>query len=137
MDFNDTPELAEFRSEIRAWLLANARTELPEGVKYGGDAIFAEAKAWYKKTADAGYACLDWPKEYGGAGLSPLHKVVWSQEVAKYAEPDGYFVIGIGNCGPAVTHFSDEQLKQRLLPRMASAEDVWCQLFSEPSAGSD
>ncbi|MBT8139128.1 MAG: acyl-CoA dehydrogenase family protein [Gammaproteobacteria bacterium] len=137
MDFNDTPELASFRNEIREWLAANARTELPEGVKYGGEAIYAVAKEWYKKTAEAGYACLDWPKEYGGAGLTPLHKVVWAQEVANYAEPDSYFVIGIGNCGPAVTHFSDEKLKQRLLPRMASADDVWCQLFSEPSAGSD
>jgi alkylation response protein AidB-like acyl-CoA dehydrogenase len=63
--------------------------------------------------------------------------VIWSQEVSNYAEPDGYFVIGIGNCGPAIMHFAAEEQKQELLPPMASAETVWCQMFSEPSAGSD
>ena len=80
---------------------------------------------------------MDWPQEYGGAGLSQIHKVIWSQEVENYAEPDGYFVIGIGNCGPALMHFASEEQKRQLLPRMAYAEDVWCQMFSEPNAGSD
>lgn len=138
MDFNDTPELAEFRTDVRAWLDANSerRTDkLHMGVE--GDGVFQEAKDWYKKKADAGYACLTWPKEYGGAGLTSLHDVVWSQEVANYRTRDAQFVIGIGNCGPAIMHFAEEEAKRELLPRMASAEDVWCQLFSEPSAGSD
>lgn len=137
MDFNDSSEQAEFRAEIRRWLADNAR--LPQDVSYSGDitAHYQSAKSWYKKKAEAGYACLDWPKKYGGAGLSAIHKVIWAEEVEKYAEPDQYFVIGIGNCGPAVTHYCNEEQRQQMLPRMASAEDVWCQLFSEPSAGSD
>ncbi|MFK7977558.1 MAG: acyl-CoA dehydrogenase family protein [Halioglobus sp.] len=138
MDFNDTPELATFRSEARAWLEANAelRTDkLHMGME--GEAAFLEAKEWYKKKSDAGFACLTWPKEYGGAGLTSLHDVVWSQEVANFKTRDAQFVIGIGNCGPAIMHFAEEEAKRELLPKMASAEDVWCQLFSEPSAGSD
>lgn len=138
MDFNDSPELAEFRQNVRQWLSANAkqRTDnLYKGME--GDHVFQEAKTWYKKVAEAGYACLTWPKEYGGAGLSQMHAVIWSQEVARFETRDSYFVIGIGNCGPAIMHYGSEEMKKTLLPRMASAEDVWCQLFSEPSAGSD
>ena len=138
MDFKDTPELAAFRAEIRQWLDDNAerRTDnLHMGME--GEEAFLEAKDWYKKKADAGYASMTWPKEYGGAGLTSLHDVVWSQEVQNYRTRDAQFVIGIGNCGPAIMHFAEEEAKKELLPRMASAEDVWCQLFSEPSAGSD
>ncbi|MFT4518675.1 MAG: alkylation response protein AidB-like acyl-CoA dehydrogenase [Halioglobus sp.] len=138
MDFNDTPELATFRSEVRSWLEANATARTnKQFMGMEGDEALAEAKAWYKKKADAGYASLTWAKEYGGGGLTSLHDVVWSQEVANFLTRDAHFVIGIGNCGPAIIHFADEETKRELLPRMASAEDVWCQLFSEPSAGSD
>ncbi len=138
MDFQDTPELAAFRSDVKTWLAANAqrRTDkLHMGME--GEAAFLEAKEWYRKKAEAGFACLTWPKEYGGAGLTSLHDVVWAQEVQDYKTRDAQFVIGIGNCGPAIMHFANEEAKRELLPRMASAEDVWCQLFSEPGAGSD
>jgi len=138
MDFKDTPELAKFRQEVRTWLDANAerRTDnLNMGME--GEEAHLAGKAWYRKKAEAGFACLTWPKEYGGAGLTSLHDVVWTQEVANYRTRDAQFVIGIGNCGPAIMHFANEEAKRELLPRMASAEDVWCQLFSEPSAGSD
>ncbi len=138
MDFEDTPELAVFRSEVRDWLDANAQRRTDQlflGME--GDQAFQEAKAWYKKKSQAGFACLTWPREYGGAGLTPLHEVIWAQEVENYKTRDAHFVIGIGNCGPAIMHFASEEAKVELLPRMASAEDVWCQLFSEPSAGSD
>jgi alkylation response protein AidB-like acyl-CoA dehydrogenase len=138
MDFQDTPQLAAFRSDVKVWLEANAtrRTDkLHMGME--GDTAFQEAQDWYKKKADDGFACLTWAKEYGGAGLTSLHEVVWTQEVEHYKTRDAHFVIGIGNCGPAIMHFASEEAKRKLLPRMASAEDVWCQLFSEPSAGSD
>jgi alkylation response protein AidB-like acyl-CoA dehydrogenase len=138
MDFHDTPELAAFRAEVKAWLSANATARTDQRhIGMEGDAPFREAKVWYKLKADAGFACLTWPREYGGAGLTPVHEVVWQQEVANYLTRDSQFVIGIGNCGPAIMHFADEEVKRKLLPRMASAEDVWCQLFSEPCAGSD
>ena len=136
----DTPEQAEFRHEVRAWLTQRAplRTEevrIMRGQDQAGS--YERAKDWYAKVAQAGYACLTWPREYGGAGLSQLYQVIWSQEVANFDTPDGYFVIGIGNCGPAIQAFAPEQVKRELLPKMASAEHVWCQLFSEPAAGSD
>lgn len=137
MDFRDTSEQAEFRKKIRAWLKDNAKPANSGSHERELSTRYHEARAWYKKKARAGYACLDWPKEYGGAGLSAIHKVIWSQEVAKFDEPDDYFVIGLGNCGPAIMHFTEEPLRTKLLTRMASNEDVWCQLFSEPSAGSD
>tara|TARA_R110002110_G_scaffold415765_3_gene655321 strand:- start:90181 stop:91404 length:1224 start_codon:yes stop_codon:yes gene_type:complete len=138
MDFEDSTEQAQFRAEVRSWLQQNAprRTDkLLRGME--GDAAFDEAKAWYKKKAEAGYGSMSWPKEYGGAGLTSLHEVIWSQEVENFETREGYFVIGIGNCGPAIMHYASEEEKRVLLPRMASAEDVWCQLFSEPGAGSD
>ncbi|MEM1110420.1 MAG: acyl-CoA dehydrogenase family protein [Pseudomonadota bacterium] len=138
MDFNDTPELAAFRTEARAWLAASAERRTDElNMGMEGEQALLEGKDWYKRKAEAGLSCLSWPKEYGGAGLTQLHEVVWSQEVAKYRTRDAQFVIGIGNCGPAIMHFAPEEVRRELLPRMASAEDVWCQLFSEPSAGSD
>mgnify|MGYP000288928071 FL=1 len=102
MDFEDTPELAAFRSEVKNWLEANAeqRTDnLHMGME--GEEAFQEAKEWYRKKAEAGYACLTWPQEYGGAGLSSLHEVVWTQEVQNYRTRDAHFVIGIGNASRA------------------------------------
>jgi acyl-CoA dehydrogenase len=138
MDFQDTSELAAFRSNVKIWLEANAtrRTDkLHMGME--GDTAFQEAKDWYKKKADDGFACLTWAKEYGGAGLTSLHEVVWTQEVENYKTRDAHFVIGIGNCGPAVMHFASEEAKRKLLPRMASAEDVWwrdCAPAQNPTA---
>lgn len=137
MDFKDNPEQAAFRAEIRDWLAEHAGPLKSDGGTSSLEDRYQEAKTWYRKVADAGYACLNWPKEYGGAGLSAMHKVIWSEEVARYDVPDDFFVIGIGNCGPALMHFCSEQQKRDFLPRMASGEDVWCQLFSEPAAGSD
>jgi alkylation response protein AidB-like acyl-CoA dehydrogenase len=137
MDFDDTAAQKLFRAEIREWLSNNATPKGAGEVVGTLDKSYELAKIWYKKVADAGYACLTWPQEYGGAGLSQIESVIWSQEVAGYDEPDGYFVIGQGNCGPALMALASEEEKRRLLPRMASAEDVWCQLFSEPGAGSD
>jgi alkylation response protein AidB-like acyl-CoA dehydrogenase len=102
----------------------------------GGDAI-AESKAWQKKKRDAGWACLQWPKEYGGRGASPIERVIWQQEEGVYGKLAGIFLIGQGMCGPTLMAFAEERHKQRFLPPLASGEEIWCQLFSEPVAGSD
>ena len=81
MDFNDSPEQAEFRAEVRQWLELNARKPNADAPARSMEDRYQEAKDWYKKVAKAGYSCLNWPKEYGGAGLSLIHKVIWSQEV--------------------------------------------------------
>ncbi len=143
MDFNDTPEEAAFRQEVRSWLQANgtlrtADDEAPDplGEKIDDDGIKA-AKEWQKKKADAGWACITWPKEYGGRGASAIQSVIWNQEESKIATPPAIFGIGTGMCGPTVmTHGTPEQ-KERWIPKLLSGEEVWCQLFSEPSAGSD
>jgi len=145
MNFDDTPEEAAFRATARAWIEANAPKELEAELKGGGfgnnglktvDPI-AAAKAWQKKKADAGWACLHWPKEYGGRGATPIERVIWGQEEGVYGALSGLFIIGHGMCGPTVMAWADEATKERLLPPLAAGEHIWCQLFSEPAGGSD
>jgi len=143
MDFNDTHEEAAFRAEARAWLEANAELRGPDdsgGVDLGervDDETIRSAKAWQKKKADAGWACIRWPEEYGGRGASAIQGVIWGQEESKFKTAPNIFGIGHGMCGPTVmTHGTPEQ-KERWIPKLLSGEEIWCQLFSEPSAGSD
>jgi acyl-CoA dehydrogenase len=140
MDFNDTPEEARFRAEARSWLEANAEPLAP-GER---NELFAEradrlkeAKAWQARKADAGWACITWPREYGGRDATPIQSVIWNQEESRFRVPPNVFTIGLGMAGPTLmTHGTPEQ-KQRWLPKMRRGDEVWCQLFSEPSAGSD
>jgi alkylation response protein AidB-like acyl-CoA dehydrogenase len=144
MNFDDTPEEAAFRAEVRAWIDANAPKHLHEALANAGfgsgpqgiDAM-AEAKAWQKKKAEAGWACLHWPKEYGGRGASPIERVIWGQEEGVYGALGGVFIIGHGMCGPTMMAFASEEQKRRHLPPLAAGEEIWCQLFSEPAGGSD
>ncbi|MFN3233272.1 MAG: acyl-CoA dehydrogenase family protein [Alphaproteobacteria bacterium] len=136
MDFNDTPEEAEFRAEVRAWLADNVPSDWRDRMVNGR---FGEVcREWQKIKYDGGWACVNWPKEYGGRGLTPIQSVIWSQEESKVAPPSAaMLVVGLGMTGPMLmVHANDEQ-KARLLPKTASAEIVWCQLFSEPAGGSD
>ncbi len=142
MDFNDTPEEAAFRTEARAWLEANAQR-----LQAGERSAVMEARAdpetirkckeWQARKADGGWACITWPKEYGGRAATAIQSVIWNQEEAKFATPPNIFGIGQGMLGPTImVHGSDDQ-KQRYLNKMLRGEEIWCQLFSEPSAGSD
>jgi alkylation response protein AidB-like acyl-CoA dehydrogenase len=140
MDFSDTPEEAAFRAEARAWLEANAEPlapgEAPVGMQERSNAV-AAAQAWQAKKQEAGWACLTWPVEYGGRGVTAIQNVIWNQEQSKFRVPPNIFTIGIGMGGPTImTHGTDAQ-KARYLPKMARGDEVWCQLFSEPGAGSD
>lgn len=145
MDFNDTPEEAKFRNEMRNWIDANAPEHLHEalasstfgGLNTGAEDPIEAAKRWQKTKADAGWACLQWPKEYGGRGATPIERVIWSQEEGVYGKLGGTFIIGQGMCGPTLMAYASEQHKQRFLPKLASGEEIWCQLFSEPHSGSD
>lgn len=145
MDFNDTPQEAAFRAEARSWIAANAPKHLEAELKrasFGSNGIVSEdplkaAKAWQKKKAEAGWACLHWPKEYGGGARSAIERVIWGQEEGVYGALSGPFVIGHGMCGPTVMAWAGEEHKRRLLPPLASGEEIWCQLFSEPAGGSD
>jgi alkylation response protein AidB-like acyl-CoA dehydrogenase len=145
MNFDDTPEEAAFRAEARAWIDANAPRELEPELQQSSfgnmglksvDAMQA-SKAWQKKKAEAGWACLHWPADYGGRGASPIERVIWGQEEGAYAQLSGVFTIGHGMCGPTLMAWATEEQKREHLPRMAAGDDIWCQLFSEPAGGSD
>ncbi len=145
MNFDDTPEEAAFRAKARAWIDANAPRQFEDELRsayYASLGITSEdpiphAKAWQAKKAEAGYACPSWPKEYGGGGMSPIERVIWEQEEGPYWLLSALFMIGHGMCGPTIISWGDEAQKQHYLPPMITGEKVWCQLFSEPVAGSD
>ena len=145
MNFDDTPSEASFRAEVRAWIQANAPTELHAELALagygqpalrGGDVI-AASKAWQKKKSDAGWACIHWPADFGGRGASPIERVIWQQEEGAFAKLAGIFLIGQGMIGPTLMAYAAAPHQQRYLPPLASGEQIWCQLFSEPAAGSD
>ncbi|MBT5463999.1 MAG: acyl-CoA dehydrogenase, partial [Gammaproteobacteria bacterium] len=145
MDFTDTPAETEFRQTARAWIQDNAPAYLEAPLSGSGfgstrtgdfDPI-AEAKKWQKTKADAGWACIQWPKEYGGRGATPIESVIWGQEEGVYGKLSGTFIIGQGMCAPTMMAYAGEEAKLRYLPKLASGEEIWCQLFSEPHGGSD
>lgn len=136
MDFSDTAEEAEFRAEARAWLEKNTPKDWQKRV--ATDSLQAVCKEWQATKYDAGWACLDWPKEFGGQGATPIQSVIWSEEESKLAPPtSAIFVVGIGMTGPMLMACANEEQKKRFLPPLARADDIWCQLFSEPAGGSD
>ncbi len=137
MDLNDTPEQAAFRAQVRSWLDENKAGAPPASGDSGDSAFIDSRRAWQDKLAEAGYAGLTWPKEFGGQGLGPIEQVIVNQEIATAHVPGILDVIGIGMLGPClIAHGSDEQ-KGRYLGPMLHGDEVWCQMFSEPAAGSD
>lgn len=138
MDFNDTPEQAKFRKTCREWLEKNAEPKSGSSRESFADKDFLEtAKEWQKKKYDAGWAMLHWPKEYGGIAASPIERIIWAEEESKFNVPRGIFEIGLGMCGPVMMEYATDKQKEKYLPAMAEGTEIWCQLFSEPSAGSD
>ncbi|NVN87746.1 MAG: acyl-CoA dehydrogenase family protein [Rhodopseudomonas sp.] len=145
MNFDDTPQEAEFRAKARAWIAANApkqyEAELKKAslgrLKLDGANVLDVAKAWQKKKAEAGWAVPHWPKDYGGRGVSPIERVIWQQEEGVFGKLGALFIIGQGMCGPTMMAYATEEQKRHYLPPLASGENIWCQLFSEPAGGSD
>ncbi len=138
MNFDDTPQEAEFRADAQAFLQANAtyKSEAATRRETLHDHI-VRAKAWQKLKYDNGWACLSWPKEYGGRSATPMELIIWGQEESRCDVPTGPYAIGLGMCGPTMIAYASQEHKAERLPRMSSGVDIWCQLFSEPSAGSD
>ena len=142
MDFNDTPQEAEFRAKCRAWLEANAelktkKTNSAKNMNVGNKSLLEAAAEWQKKKYDAGWAMIHWPKEFGGIGATPIERIIWAQEESKFNVPKGVYEIGLGMAGPVMMEYATDEQKERYLPPMAEGKEIWCQLFSEPSAGSD
>ncbi|MEM7311493.1 MAG: acyl-CoA dehydrogenase family protein [Planctomycetota bacterium] len=143
MDFEDTQEEAAFREEARTWLEAHAEP-LAEGERpitladwRERENAVSEAKAWMATKADDGWACITWPSEYGGRDATAIQNVIWGQEEARYRVPPNMFTIGQGMLGPTIMAHGTNAQKSRHLQPMLRADEVWCQLFSEPDAGSD
>src|SRR6201985_491813 len=142
INFDDTPQEAAFRSQAKAWIAANAPKQYEEELRKAslgrialkGANILDVAKAWQKKKADAGWACLHLPKEYGGGGAVPLPRrflPTGEGPCGRCGSLSGTFIIGHGMCGPTMMAFAREEHRRNYLPPLASGEKVWCQLFSE------
>ena len=148
MDFDETPEEAAFRKEARAFLDEHARAfnrDRPEqnanSVTITDHAVELDyvqrCRDWQKVKFDAGWAGITWPIQYGGRGGTSIQDGIFKEEEARYISASGVFAVGIGMAGPTlIAHGTDEQ-KQRYLSPMLRGDEVWCQLFSEPEAGSD
>ena len=137
MDFRDTPEQAAFRDEVRAWLDEHLPDEL-RGHR-GGGARFdgPEIRRWSRALHDGGWVGISWPAEYGGRGLSPRFQAIYLEEEARAEAPPHVGVIGLGMAGPTIISRGTDAQKARYLEPLLAADEIWCQGFSEPGAGSD
>ena len=141
MDFDDTPEEAAFRAEARAFLDANASRKTRATRAYQSleldDAAVKKAQAWQAKKADARFAGITWPREYGGRGGTPLQQIIYNQEEENYVVPRGVFNQGVGLVIPTMMANAQPDTIRRYAPPALRGDEIWCQLFSEPTAGSD
>jgi len=137
VDLNDTPEQASYRAHARAWLERHRDQAPPRSGSYEDRAYVDARRAWQRMLAEAGLAGVTWPVQYGGRGLGPVEQVIVNQEIARAQVPGVLDVIGIGMLGPGLIAHGSEEQKARYLGPMLHGDEVWCQLFSEPAAGSD
>ncbi|MCG2839905.1 acyl-CoA dehydrogenase family protein [Sandaracinobacter sp. RS1-74] len=138
MDFNDTPAEAAYRAQVRAWIEEAASDYAePSGTPFALDDFVARCKAWQLRKFEAGYVGITWPKAIGGQGLTPMHQIIFNQEESRSYAPTGLYSIGLGMCIPTVFTHGAPEIAARYVPKALSGEEVWCQLFSEPVAGSD
>ncbi|WAH55399.1 acyl-CoA dehydrogenase family protein [Pseudomonas silvicola] len=138
MDFNDSPEEAGFRQQVCTWLRDHAHDYVIGGDHADVPKFIAKARAWQRKKAEQGYAAIRWPKAEGGLEGSPMQEVIFQDEEARHELPVGPFVtIGTQMAVPTIrTHGTPEQIEQFTQPTLRG-DLLWCQLFSEPAAGSD
>jgi alkylation response protein AidB-like acyl-CoA dehydrogenase len=140
VDLDDTPEQAAYRTEVRTWLeqhKAEAPVLTGPGALQDEAEILAARRTWQGKLAEGGLAGVTWPKEYGGQGRGPIEQVISNQEIARAKVPSILDAIGVGMLGPTIIAHGSEEQKTRYLGAMLHGDEVWCQLFSEPAAGSD
>jgi acyl-CoA dehydrogenase len=140
MDFNDTPEETEFRAEARDWLDENADKRVP-GMTYklrrGEEGLMPLAREWEKRKCEGGFAGIAIPEEYGGRGGTRLQQIIYLQEEANYVTPPPVFNISHGMAVPVLLAYATEEQKKHFVPATLCGDHLWCQLFSEPGAGSD
>ena len=140
MDFRYPAEAEEFRAEFRQWLEANLSDDLRgAGIIGAGadDDVVERLHEWNRKLADARYAAIAWPEEWGGRGAGVMEQVVYAEEMHAARAPGTLNPIGLSNIAPAIIEHGTNEQKRTLLPPMLRGDDIWCQGFSEPDAGSD
>jgi len=133
VDLTLSPAEEAFRDELREWLEGNNPGHEPEGDEAG----FEFRRRWQRKLNEAGWAGVAWPKEYGGRGATLVEQAIFNEEVVRSRTPQMANVLGLAMGGPTVIAHGTEEQKQRYLPAILSAEEIWCQGFSEPESGSD
>jgi alkylation response protein AidB-like acyl-CoA dehydrogenase len=140
MDLRLSPVHLAFRDELRAWLGANLRRPWRDELRdpgHGEDSLMQLRRDWQRKLHQAGYLGLDWPREWGGRGATAVEKAIFDAEMAEADAPQILNTLGIGLLGPALIHHGSEEQRRRFIPPMLAADEIWCQGFSEPGAGSD
>jgi hypothetical protein len=138
MELRDSEQEAAFRSDLRAWLQKTLPSLPPEPHREDWPARRRFDGEWQRRLFDAGYAGIDWPADYGGRGASPTESLVFLQELAQAEAPTvGVNFVGLLHAGPTLIAEASSEQKAAHLPRILRGEEVWCQGFSEPSAGSD
>ncbi len=141
MDFTLTPEQQSFRDEVRDWLGKNLPADWVARLRQGSDVPRPEAyrflSDWQRRMYEAGFVGITWPKEYGGRGLSFMEEMILQEEMALRKAPPVLNILAIGMAGPTIIAYGTEEQKKRYPAKMLSCEEIWCQGYSEPNAGSD
>jgi alkylation response protein AidB-like acyl-CoA dehydrogenase len=133
MDLTLSPSELEFRDQLRAWLEENNPGPDPPG----DEAMFKHRRDWQRKLFDAGYAGFAWPEEYGGRGATLVEQAIFGEEMARAGAPQPVNILGLVMGGPVVIHHGTDEQKERWLRPILTADEIWCQGFSEPESGSD
>jgi alkylation response protein AidB-like acyl-CoA dehydrogenase len=137
LDLNLSPEERQFRDELRAWLEANSPKDWDQWREKPLEESFPYLRAWQRKLYGGGWAAVSWPKEYGGRSASLMEQAIFWEEMARVEAPPMANSLGLGLIGPTIIAYGTEEQRERYIPRILSAEEIWCQGFSEPNAGSD
>jgi alkylation response protein AidB-like acyl-CoA dehydrogenase len=141
MDFTLTPEQTAFRDDVRDWLKRNIPRDWIERIRGGADVPRPEAyeflRDWQRRMYEAGLVGLTWPVEYGGRGLTFMEELILAEEMAVAKAPPILNILGVGMAGPTIVAYGTEEQKKRYPPKILSCEEIWCQGYSEPNAGSD
>jgi alkylation response protein AidB-like acyl-CoA dehydrogenase len=139
MDLSYTPAEQAFQHQVRAWLKRNvpkrARDERP--MEWGDPRRIAQAKAWQRKVYEAGYLAMGWPVEHGGRGADLMQQTIVNEEMVHARAPQLIGMMGVQMVGPTLIQHGTEEQRRRYLPKILTADEIWCQGYSEPGAGSD
>src|ERR1700719_5234073 len=137
MDLNLTTEEQQFRDELRAWLEANSPQDWDQWREKPIKESFEYLRAWQRMLYEGGWAAVAWPREYGGRGASLMQQAIFWEEMARVEAPPMVNSLGLGLIGPTIIAYGTDAQKKRFVPKILSAEEIWCQGFSETNAGSD